>query len=146
MELMNSNQSMQVSSSYPITRPHGFDPTPQEIKQHYRENKSLILSACCSACWSQILAINMSFLPRFLHTHTCLCKKTYMMMSSIMCYYHLNISFTKFLVIVLLAAAASLHSCYAQDGTGYICTRATYYGSPDCIGSPSTLLSLSLII
>lgn len=142
MELMNSNQSMQVSSSYPITRPHGFDPTPQEIKQHQRENKSLILSAC----WSQILAINMSFLTRFLHTHTCLCKKTYMMMSSIMCYYHLNISFTKFLVIVLLAAAASLHSCYAQDGTGYICTRATYYGSPDCIGSPSTLLSLSLII
>lgn len=41
---------------------------------------------------------------------------------------------------VLVVAAASL--CLADDP--FICTRATYYGSPECYGNPSIYLSIYL--
>ncbi|GER35440.1 expansin-like protein [Striga asiatica] len=42
-----------------------------------------------------------------------------------------NLMFSKY-NIVYLVLVASL--CYGDDG--YICSRATYYGSPDCLGNP----------
>ncbi|KAL0446374.1 UNVERIFIED_CONTAM: Expansin-like B1 [Sesamum latifolium] len=47
---------------------------------------------------------------------------------------HYNLIFSEFIVVVLLLLAASL-SCYGQES--YVCSRATYYGSPDCYGNPS---------
>lgn len=44
-------------------------------------------------------------------------------------------------LVVAVAVAASL--CLADDA--YICTRATYYGSPDCYGNPSMYLIISSI-
>ncbi|KAI3453449.1 hypothetical protein Pfo_010112 [Paulownia fortunei] len=43
---------------------------------------------------------------------------------------HYYLIFSKFIVLLL---SASL--CYAQDG--YVYSRATYYGSPDCFGNPT---------
>ncbi|KAK6122562.1 hypothetical protein DH2020_020264 [Rehmannia glutinosa] len=44
---------------------------------------------------------------------------------------HDYLIFSKFVVLVLVAASL----CYADDA--YICSRATYYGSPDCLGNPT---------
>ncbi|KAK4423013.1 Expansin-like B1 [Sesamum alatum] len=43
---------------------------------------------------------------------------------------HYNLIFSKFIVVLF---AASL--CYGQES--YVCSRATYYGSPDCNGNPT---------
>lgn len=41
---------------------------------------------------------------------------------------------SKLMFVVLVAATL----CLGDDG--YVCTRATYYGSPDCYGNPSMYL------
>ncbi|KAG8382443.1 hypothetical protein BUALT_Bualt05G0077800 [Buddleja alternifolia] len=40
--------------------------------------------------------------------------------------------FTKFIVVILVLAASV---CYGEEG--YIYSRATYYGSPECLGNPN---------
>ncbi|XP_051129817.1 expansin-like B1 [Andrographis paniculata] len=46
-------------------------------------------------------------------------------------YMNMNFPIFSILVLVLLVVASP---CHCQDG--YVCTRATYYGSPECPGNP----------
>ncbi|KAL2233032.1 UNVERIFIED_CONTAM: Expansin-like B1, partial [Sesamum indicum] len=57
--------------------------------------------------------------------HYCLCQDMGSTVKN-----HYNLIFSQ-LIVVLLAASLS----YGQES--YVCSRATYYGSPDCYGNPT---------